>query len=162
MRNTKKIILLFAVVFAFASCKKGDTGPAGANGTNGNANVTNSTFTVATSSWVLTGNEYDATLNVPSINQSIIDKGAVNIYVSSDGITWTAMPFSVQGYEFNYNYSLSTVKIAFSLDSGNIPSSAPNNDKFKVVVIASSGLIAHPNVNLNNYNDVKAAYQLQD
>jgi len=143
------------------SCKKGDTGPAGKDGVDGNANVTSLIVTISSSQWTFSNNEYDATISVPAITQSIITSGTVQVFCSPDGANWLALPFSFQGYEINYGYLVGQVQIAITLNNGGNPGQ-PNNNQFKIIVISSAARIAHPNVNWNNYNEVKKIFNLAD
>lgn len=159
-------MVMLVLLLSFVGCKKGDTGdtgPAGTNGVNGingNANVHTSTTTIPSNEWILNGNIYEATILNSNINQDILDHGTVEVFVSTNGTEWIALPFSINNVEFSYAYSIGTVSLDYSLGSGATPSSLPNNDQFKVVVIAGSARILNPDVNFKNYNEIKSAFKL--
>ena len=117
---------------------------------------------VSTNSWALNGTEYKTTISVSAITQDIINKGTVSMFVSPDGTNWVALPYSFQGAEFNYMVTEGSVSITYTKYNGVAPSSAPNNDQFKVVVIAGSARMSNPNVDLRNYHEVKKAFHLKN
>jgi len=164
MTNRIKLFAFTAmfVVAGFSSCKKGDKGDTGPQGAQGNANVQTYSFTVASSSWTLIGNEYDATITVPALTQNVLDKGLVSVFTSADATHWSGLPLSFQGREINFVLSLSTVSLVYTLDNGSSPSSPPNNNQFKVIIVPGSSRLANPNVNWNDYKEVKAALNLRD
>ena len=158
MKTTFTTWLLAAILLTFTACKKGDTGSPGTNGTNGangNANVQSMTATISTNQWTLNGNEYDITINDAAITQSIVTTGSIQLFVSANGTTWTALPFSIMDREFNFQYSVGLVTIGYTTGTGVSPTSAPNNDQFKIIAITASARAANPSVNWNDYNQVK-------
>jgi hypothetical protein len=88
----KKILQLTTIaVFIFLSaCKKGEVGPAGQNGTDGNANVSSQEFVIGPTDWTAFGTfgqpgfGYATTITAPSITQDILDNGAVNGLLQAD------------------------------------------------------------------------------
>lgn len=83
------LILCCIAALTFFGCKKGDTGAAGANGTNGNANV--QSFTFLNQIWINSGS--DIYISEPAITQAVLDKGAVDVYWRDTGdITWITIP----------------------------------------------------------------------
>src|SRR5690348_15878845 len=74
--------MILLVVFVFA-CKKGDTGPAGPQGSTGTANVIYSDW-FSPSTWTMTTvlgiKHFDYTRPTPAITQGIIDSGVVLTY----------------------------------------------------------------------------------
>lgn len=154
-------VLATALFLNFTSCKKGDTGPAGAKGDpgkNGISNITTYTANVTSANWVLNSPDYETTLLTPNLNSSIVNGGAVMVYIGNNTSTsWSALPFSYQTVQFSYTYSLGQVLISVGLSNGSVVSN-PGNCTFKIVIIPFDYL--KPNVNINNYNEVKKAYNL--
>ena len=154
-----------------ASCaKKGDTGPAGpagTNGTNGNANVKSMSMTVVSSSWIYdaTNKVYRATIIDVNITQDIVNTGAVMVYIVSGGtnlaLPVTVYPSTAYSETFSFTFSLNTLVINVQ-DSDLTQPNNPGAYTFKIVKIAASGRMANPNVNYNDYNAVKKAFNLQD
>jgi hypothetical protein len=132
-------LVIVTTMLFLTSCKKGDTGPAGADGLpgiagiNGNANVKTDTFSVQSSAWTFNSNYWVGTSpNVSqsqtskyfehvntAITDSILSLGAVLVYYtnpSSIQPVWTPLPISwldnfTGNYTFNYAYALSKEKI---------------------------------------------------
>jgi hypothetical protein len=185
----KKLIILYlliAVITFLAGCAKdGATGPTGSqgpagtngsngtngtNGTNGNSNVQSSTFTVT--AWTQHQNGTfifeEAVLNVPNISQNIVDSGTVLVYTHNYSGTnaWDAMPFTFPdtttngAYYYNYSYDVGAVTISVSC-YGFAPV-IPSSSEFKVVILSATNRLANPTINLNNYEEVKAAFNLRN
>lgn len=172
MKIKNALILLSITLFVFSSCKK--EGPAGPAGKDGNANVISSN-TLTLTNWSTTfdnGTEflYSSTINWPSITQAIKDEGVVMIYIRTSASTnWTALPYSESGNgysdAFNFEIGVGQVFIDFDgYDSSGSPGASALNGVFtiRMVAIPSSERKANPNVNLLDYNAVKAAYHLED
>jgi len=166
---TKALALCGLAVLAITtSCSKdGATGPqgpagtngtTGTNGTNGNANVTTTTFTITPSQWT-TGNGgwYNASFTAPTITDG--DKDAVMIYLWTSAGTsttqWYALPVSdliATGDKLQFGETTNSLTLQYY-------GAAPANTwTFKQVVIPPA--MKKPNVNMNNYAEVKAAYNL--
>lgn len=155
-----------------ASCaKKGDTGPAGpagTNGTNGNANVKSKTIFVAGSEWINSPGESSVTKIVSEISTDIVNTGAVLVYIDNGGNNWTALPAtttSTTGLVISFGYDIEPGKLILTAEvNANITltASAFGNTNFRIVNIAGSGRLANPNLNYNDYNAVKKAFNLKD
>ena len=163
--KTAKMLGMFALACGlfFTGCKKGDTGPAGTNGTNGNANVVSSTIT--SSNWSYVSPSWEIAFSYPAITQTILDKGAVLVYLKT-GTSYAQLPMTFyQSASYSTSLEVSNflggVKIWWT-DSDLTQPSNPGSWTFKIVVIAASGRAANPNVNYNDYNAVKKAFNLQD
>ncbi len=169
----KKTIFKTAVVLLTAimtiSCSKdgatGATGPAGANGTNGtngNANVIGTAdFTEVPTDWITDpSNTKYVNLTLNSITQNIVDKGIVMVYKKS-GSNYYALPRSLNGIEYNFNFGLNFIQILLSYsDSSSF--TINSNIIFRVVVISPSNKATNPNTNWNDYEQVKEALHLKD
>ena len=161
--KTKKLFLFAAIITAVLSACKGDKGDTGPQGAQGNANVQSYTYTVNPSNWYALTYEWDTDLGVSAVSQSILDRGTVNVFMSTDGgSNWLALPFSFTGAEFNFLYKVGTVTVAYSWDNGVLPSSAPNTCKFKVIVVPGSIVRNNPHIDWNNYSEVRARFNLND
>ena len=122
------IAIVFATITLYCGCAKdGATGPAGANGSNGNANV--ETFTFLNKNWM--NSNSDLYLTIPQITQTVLDKGAVLVYIRLSGDNeWKVVPSFIDQVDLviGLNY------IDIYNDMG---ASWPNFD-VKVIVIPSS------------------------
>ena len=134
---------------SLTSCKKGDTGPAGANGKNGVANIQTATVTTNNASWVLdnSDNSYNATLTYAAITQAVVEKGTIQVFISDgNGAEWLALPFSYGTVQYNYSYKVGEILLTVTLSNGNAPNS-PGGQQFKVVVIPPAAKSSNPENN---------------
>jgi len=158
----KTKLFLFASIAVFlTACKgeKGDTGPPGAQS---NANVQSFTVTVESSSWIQEPPVWKSNIDVSAITQSIIDHGTVSVFISYDGSRWWALPSSSVGAEFNYYFFIHNVEIIYSLSNGNTPNLPPPTSQFKIVTITGSIARDNPDIDWNNYSEIKANFNLTD
>jgi hypothetical protein len=186
------LLLLTAVVLFASSCSKegpigpqgpaGATGPAGPTGATGTTNVmysawvTPSTYTKDT---VFSTYHFYADIAASKITQDILDKGTVIVYGKLDGYTtsiWpaaqvSAMPIVVTYTEGSTVYTdtwsslvtLGNVRIDF-VDNMNLYNGISNAHQFRYVIIPGATLTAaiKNHVNLKDYGQVKAAFNLKD
>lgn len=160
MKKNSLIIFGIALISIFSCTKEGPMGPAGANG---NANVVSST--ISSSNWVFTSPSWAITFTYPAITQDIIDKGAVLVYLKS-GQSYSQLPVTIY-QSASYSTSLEVASFlggvkVFWTDSDLTQPTNPGNKEFKVVVIAASGLAQNPNLDFENYEAVKQAYNLKE
>jgi len=157
------------LITTLESCVKGDTGAtgqqglAGANGLNGNANVVSSgVFSATSSDWgySTTNGQYYVNLIDSALTTDVVNNGAVMVYkVNTDGSS-TALPYNNgNGYYNDYTLlpNVYEVQIQIGLVTGATPSN-PGNQEYRIVVIPSSQRKASPNLNLSDYNEVKATF----
>ncbi len=177
MKKTKTVIAVFAatILIALTGCKKGDTGPAGKDGKDGNANVISSN-TVTITNWNVdyqstTDFTYSNTLSWATITQAVVDKGVVMAYMQNGTTEWVALPYSDAGstggsysLAFNYYVALGTCKIEITgFDSGGAPAASSYNGLVvRLVCIPASQLAANPGKNWKNYSDLKKEFNLPD
>lgn len=151
--------LIFAVVagaFVLGSCKKAVT----EHEEDYPHSEVNSTV-VTVSNWTGDDAAYFATAQVDFITQDIHDNGAVMCYIE-DGGTWLAMPVTLSSGSWISHYVFSTqvggVNLTVYDDDGLTPN--PGTTSFKIVAINSVGMTQNPNVNLDNYEEVKKAFDI--
>ena len=167
MRKTLQIhaiTLLLTVTLLTNGCKKeGPAGPAG------NANVTARTFSA--SSWAWSSPYYYANFSMPEINSTNINSAAIMVYFRANSGNWSALPYTQYNSPYNYymgfNTSNGNVQVTWVYDTSFSSGDDPNvfysiTVQYKIVVIPPAERLANPNVNLLDYNAVKAAYHLED
>jgi|SRR5690554_790832 len=177
MIKTRKLLSAFVALglsVGMVACAgdDGKTGPAG------NANVKATTQTIKDSDWVSKSSQsvdYELEVSVPSINQNVLDNGAVMVYLKPDtvnnffeGENWTALPQMVIRYVGGstavgvfYDFTYEVGKIKLTNKAGyNFQNYSPGAFSFKAVVIPSSAIKS--GVNLENYEEVKAVYGIQE
>lgn len=164
----KKLKTVLAVVTAamlmvsFTACKKGDTGPkgdTGAQGPAGNANVISGIVYANSTNWFL-NNTYWYYDYVVTLSSDIVDKAAVICYLSDGAGGWGNLPYTGNDIEIYDTYKAYTISFRVRSASGNTSITNPGAATFKYVIIPPA--MIKPNVNHNNYADVKAAYDLKD
>jgi hypothetical protein len=168
MKNTiiKSIAMtgLIAVGLLTGCAKDGAPGPAGTNGTNGNANVIGTNTLTLSNPWTYNASDssYSYPITAPGITPAVITNGFVGIYFQSAN-GWIPLPVShiFAPHDFmTFEMSAGTVTILYVL-GGAIPlNPTSNNIVVRCIIIPASAI--KPNVNMNNYNDVKSAYKLKD
>jgi hypothetical protein len=163
MKTIKLLSIIAVVAVIFNSCTKdGATGPAGANGTNGNANVSVATYTIAPSSWGSDGNGGWYAALIPSIDPT---QGAVSIFYSPDDISWTGLPFvgyTVGAPDVNFAFSSTVIDIYYDAQTGVSSIAQPSNTVYiKVTLIPPAIMIKHPETNWNNTIEVAQLPEVQ-
>ncbi len=166
MKNTHKIYaMVIAITSLFSNCQKAKDG---APGKDGSANVSSIVYTIT--SWSSNSSKYYTVLSVPSITADNINTASVQAYFSTIDNSWLAMPFTKVAstdYYMGYTSSVGVVQINWDyngLGIGDDPNTfyGVSSCKFKVVVIPPAILKQYPTVNMNNYSEVKEAFQLKD
>ncbi len=161
MRTIKLLAFVFLIgVVSITSCtKEGETGPAGPKGENGNANVISKEYTIT--NWVKNGDYYQGEINCPAITQEILDKGAVVCYVKSADSSYFSIPITmiINGQVVSISSSIKKEWLIIRV-AATAPLSTPEDLTFKVVII--NGNQARIKVNLNDYEEVKAYYNLRE
>ncbi len=138
--NFKQLITIL-VVFLLCSCKKGDPGPPGADGKNGNSNVKTFTFTLDT--FYYAGGKYYNNIGIPEISDEVLANGMVNVYWQYQGIKDIPLPYTLY-------YSGHSTTVAFEASKFNCSILVTRSDlvfapieiqkpyKFKVVVTSGN------------------------
>lgn len=162
MRTQGLIMLLLTTVIGISSCKKqvgekgdkGDTGQSGPDAKTFNFDLTFTSSDTYQSYSGITG--YDA-------------GDVVLVFVKYEELSgtgyWVQLPFILDGEvnifpefsETSGNLFINTQKADGSAGS---PWGSTTNLSFKAVLIKSSGLIKHPDVDLTNYEEVKETFKL--
>jgi hypothetical protein len=173
MKQASKTImtLITGLVMVFGltlnSCKKAETGPAGKNGIDGNANVQSvGEVDLSSLTWTYQGSSasdlYSCTFSTSAITQDVLDNGLVMAYVkTSNG--WLALPFSAVMYN--------TDDLIFEIVNGGVnfyyrdnneltTTADPSSISLIVRMVIIPAQIKKPNVDHYSYDEVKAAYNL--
>lgn len=172
-------ILISATCLISSCAKDGETGPAGATGaagTNGNANVKGYLFTVNNADWtVISTANWQYNYSCSAITKSVMDSGMVMVYWDANNLPLPNTHNYVSTPFLGYQVATRTITSSWHLSSAGtgqvtvsiydpsgavIPAQGPLS--FKVVVATAHNRMANPNLNWNNYQEVKAALNLQD
>ncbi|MES2141103.1 MAG: hypothetical protein V4511_15460 [Bacteroidota bacterium] len=162
MKKNLQIVSLIMVLTTMSviSCKKGnEAGPT--------VTVTSKTYSVPT--WSSSSTRWYTQLSVPELTSGNINTAAVQVYFGLDNTNWTALPNTVvssTNYFMGYMTTVGTVQVNWDYNGIGIGSS-PNTfysatSLFKVVVIPPAAIVANPDLDLNNYNTVKAKFNIAD
>ncbi len=163
IKTIKKLTVIIAIIgLAIAtSCVK--EGPTGATG---NANVYANTYVI--NAWSVNSNNFYTDIYVSALTSDVQNYGTVQVFFSyNSGNDWNAMPFTYSSnpyYVMTYSTEVHHVFVDW-IYSGTGFGTDPNtvygtSCMFKVVVIPPAA--KRPNVNMNNYAEVKAVYGLKD
>lgn len=165
---TKITAALLLAAAMFSGCtKKGDTGAAGKDGKDGNANVTSETLTIGSGgwSWHANPNFRYASWTPYILTSNVITSGAIMVY-QTDGTNYVALPITQNvgssGIQ-EHDYFTYDVNGYFNVFIENSDGSDPNpSSSFTYKLVCIPQHMIKPNVNMKNYSEVKAAYQLKD
>jgi hypothetical protein len=158
MKKRIKLLLIISCVFLFQNCKK-----------KGDADIISRTASV--SSWGWSSPYYFTEISIPELTSSNINTAGVMVYFSHSSGNWIAIPYtqyhSPYNYVMNFSCSPGNVEVTWFYDTSFSAGSDPNTYygstiQIKVVVIPPAERIKNPNVNLNDYNEVKRTYKLRD
>ena len=168
MKKVLTILVISTIAITSFSCKKvegpaGPTGPQGPQGAAGNANVLSTVYNVSSANW-----GWDATyalwyadLIAPDVTNAVMSNGAVMCYMVYSSGANQALPFSYHDFEWAYFFNVGLVEVQLQAADGSTLSN-PGATTFRIVVIPPAARMAHPHLNLKDYSQVKAAYNLKD
>ena len=166
----KNLLVLLSISILFSSCAKdGETGPAGPQGAQGNANVHSFNFTVTPGQWQTQGSaglDYKKyiDLTVPSITMNIIGYGAVLIYLTdgADPSFLGQLPINYPGpTTLNFIPKASIGIATVDCFRGDYqPVNISGNYFFKVVVIEGAVRLSHPEINWNDAKSISKGLNL--
>jgi len=143
MKNS--ILFIALLTLLMTSCKKEDYG---------NTDIYSKEYAVT---WTFQDPSYYTTISVPQITQDVLDNGAMMAYMSNGNGGWVALPCTIP---MDASYS-STFTPVFTLGGATIWKTDtdlltldPGLSTFKIVVLTQKQLIAHPNLDLTDYESV--------
>jgi hypothetical protein len=157
------LVILFGLTLN--ACKKAETGPAGKNGTDGNANVYSTGIVNLDSLWVYNSVDdfYTATLTSAVITQEVVGNGFVMAYIHSGNGGWLALPLSnlfTSGDIFAFEIVNGGVKFHYMDGNSSTTTTDISNYGLLVRVVIVPAQMKKPSVDYMNYEEVKEAYNL--
>ena len=159
MKN-KILLIMVIIIVGLSSCKKDDDNSYVKSGTNINV-VQNYDLTIHPYDWSYssTYSEWHYNFYQPINSQSLV----MGYIISGNGEQ--VLPFVSTLYNCRYtmatNLFMSPAYIQFQFTNFNSYTTAPTYDEYLyIVVVPPSQRVTHPNVNYNNYDDVKKAFNL--
>ena len=185
MKKRRKSVVLFILILTsllFSSCIKegpigpqgpiGPCGPQGIEGQGGNANAVSSTVMVFSNDWRWVNDcQWMAEINLLDINENVYNYGAVLIYMEVDS-SWLQVPLTYY-YQDSVNehvqHSVSIevailkegrVRLTWTEKDGAFEEIRPGTHSFKIVTIEAIIFNCYNDVDYNNFESVKDAFQL--
>jgi hypothetical protein len=153
----KKLFLFFALsLLIFSSCKKDVTQTVN--------QAFSAVYTIAPSNWSTNNNgqSFTAQLNIPEIDNTLYQNGAVLVYISFEGTNYyEALPEVFDGVTYGAIHSPGYVGIDISAVSGDVVTPPSQSISAKVVLIDATALALHKDVNLHDLAAVKKAFNIQ-
>ena len=155
----KKLFLLSALsILVLASCKKEVTEVQQVN------QAFSAIYTIPPGSWVSNDNglSYTAQIDIPELDNTLYQKGAVLVYLSFSGTSYfEALPEVFDGITYGVIHSTGYVGVDISALSGATINPPGQNISAKVILIDAATLKLHKDVNLNDLGAVKKAFNIQ-
>lgn len=170
IKQTLTFVVVASVLTIFSCTKEGENGADGTNGADGNANVKSVTLIANSTSnwgWNSTYAFRNASFtNISSLTYNAVNSGAVMLYQMDAGVA-TQLPvtitYSGKTESDFYSYAEGTVGISVQNSDGSDPlNQIPIPTTYKLVIIPQSAIDANPSLDLNNYFEVKGAFDLED
>jgi hypothetical protein len=160
MKKVSIILVFAAAIFSAGSCtKEGPAGPAGAAGKDGTANIITYNTTAA---WLYSSSTatYYYDYSCSDLTQTNIDNGAVFAYASFTANAWSPLPTEIGNARYSFTYT--TGMIQFLVSSTNGSGVNPfSNLPVKLVIIPPTQVKEHADVNYENYDEVRDAFNLE-
>lgn len=138
LTRTNLIVGLFITVFGLGSCTKHTTQVVDQG--------FSAVYTIHPADWKVDNatdplNQYYINLNVPEIDQKILDHGGVMVYLSFDGgDSYDAAPEEIGDYTYNAIHSLNTVTVGYRKTDWSTPSLPSGDVLAKVVILDATPL----------------------
>ncbi|MHB8261220.1 MAG: hypothetical protein ACYDCN_07690 [Bacteroidia bacterium] len=142
--------VVIIAALAFSSCKKDDD-----TALSYQPKIQSNTYSYQTFS-TISSTDYELSINDAAITQAAFNSGAVLVYIqpTSNTTAWTTVPLVSGTMQLNVVIYVGSVTLVSNI--------AVNVLNVKIVVIPPAARLANPNVNLKNYEEVKAAFKLKD
>jgi hypothetical protein len=154
----KLLFLLVPALLIFSSCKKEVTKVEQVD------QAFSAVYTIQPGGWVTDNNglSYTAELDIPELDDIIYQNGAVLVYISFSGTSYyEALPEVFDGITYGAIHSNGYVGIDISALSGDPINPPDQTISAKVVLIDATALSMHKDVNLNDLNAVKKAFNVK-
>lgn len=158
----KYFVLLGITLLAFTACQKKIIREVHEVETSNKASA--AVYEIRSEDWATDDDSlsFSASFNMPELSDAIFDHGAVLVYLSFDDNIYEALPEVFNGIVYGAIHSPGFVTVDFhALDGYSI--SPPTAVVYaKIVLIDADKLALHPNVNLQDFNEVKRVFKLDE
>jgi hypothetical protein len=116
---------------------------------------------VTVSNWTGDASGYEAELVGETLTPELLSEGIVMCYIKDEG-SYIAMPITLSYGSYISHWAFAqnanSITILNYDDDGATPE--PGTQTFKIAVFTQAGLIAHPNVDILDYESVEKAFNL--
>lgn len=153
----KLTILLFLGILALGACRKEVTQVKQVN------QAFSAIYDIKSTDWTTADNglSYSTSFDVPELNSAIFDHGAVIVYLSFKDNIYEALPEVFDGISYGAIHSQGAVTVDLHAVDGSAIT-APGGEIFaKIVLIDAQQLSLHPNVDLQNFQEVQHAFHIK-
>lgn len=120
-------------------------------------------YSILSADWTTTddGTSYSTTFEVPELDNIIFNHGAVIVYLSFKDDFYEALPEVFDGIAYGAIHSQGAVTVDLhAVDGSKI--TAPGGEIYaKIILIDARQLSLHPGVNLQDYQEVKQAFDIR-
>ena len=121
---------------------------------------------------VINGDVASVQFTVGSVTPNVVDNGAVLAFFREQG-TWTAMPytFAVENPDIpavdytitiGYGYDDGLIEVFYEASTPEAPLFEQPDRRIKAIILEDLGYLARANVDLNDYESVKAFLDLEE
>lgn len=173
---SKIIATIFASLVLFASCK-GDRGPVGPAGQDGNANVQSATIETKFSDWDWSDEamNWAIAFDWDAIDMDMVDYGAMLVYLenpSSEVYAWHQLPLTMaitdeysailETSYYDYGFSIFWTNSDLQKHRDVLQSYYDQEPMmFKVVLIDATSYASRPDIDYSDYEEVANAFGLE-
>jgi hypothetical protein len=116
---------------------------------------------VTVSNWTGDASGYEAELVGETLTPELLSEGIVMCYIKDEG-SYIAMPITLSYGSYISHWAFAqnanSITILNYDDDGDTPE--PGTQTFKIAVFTQAGLIAHPDVDILDYESVEKAFNL--
>ena len=155
---------LLLLVFACQKKEiKGPQGDPGTNGIGGNSNIdASAVFAIASNQWIANADstEWYFTVNAPQVTADIASSGVVRAFIEV-GTNWWELPYLSGEYFMQFGFSTGSVKLSY-LDPHGEKLPSPATAYYRLVTLTKSARLAHPSLDLSNYNELMQSVNSQN
>ncbi len=118
--------------------------------------------TINEADWSGDENGYENTITGSAITPELLTEGVVMCYIKNANGDYMAMPLTMSNGSWVSHWLFSHSQNGITVGTYDDDSATPNpgDRTFKIAIFSQAGLIAHPNVDIQDYESVKKEFNL--
>lgn len=153
----KLTILLLLGILTMGACRKEITQVKQVN------QAFSAVYNIKASDWTTSddGISYSTSFDVPELSNAIFDHGAVIVYLSFNDNIYEALPEVFDGIAYGAIHSPGAVTVDLHAVDGSAITAPGGEIYAKVVLIDAQQLSLHPNVDLQNFQEVQQTFHVK-